>query len=44
MGQETVWLRGEPVWAMNYYGYVLRPNLTDAHRAGATIKLALSAM
>jgi hypothetical protein len=44
LGQETVWLRGEPVWAMNYYGYVLRPDLIDASRAGATIKAALSAM
>jgi hypothetical protein len=44
IGQETVWLRGEPVWAMNYYGYILRPDLIDAHRAGATIKAALSAM
>lgn len=44
LGQETVWLRDEPVWAMNYYGYILRPDLIDAHRAGATIKSALSAM
>lgn len=44
LGQETVWLRDEPVWAMNYYGYILRPDLTDASRAGATIKAALSAM
>ena len=44
LGQETVWLDGEPVWAMNYYGYVLRPDLIDAARAGATIKAALSAM
>jgi hypothetical protein len=29
---------------MNYYGYVLRPDLIDAGRAGATIKAALSAM
>ena len=35
---------GIPVWAMNYYGYVLRPDLIDAGRAGATIKAALSAM
>ncbi len=44
LGQETVWLRDEPVWAMNYYGYILRPELIDAGRAGATIKAALSAM
>jgi hypothetical protein len=44
IGQESVWLRGEPVWAMNYYGYILHPDLIDAHRAGDTIKAALSAM
>jgi hypothetical protein len=44
IGQETVWLDGEPVWAMNYYGYIARPELIDAARAGATIKAALSAM
>jgi len=44
LGQETVWLRDAPVWAMNYYGYIRRPELIDAARAGATIKAALSAM
>jgi len=44
LGQETLWHYGEPVWAMNYYGYILRPDLIDAVRAGATIKAALSAM
>jgi hypothetical protein len=44
IGQETVWLDGEPVWAMNYYGYITRPDLIDGARAGATIKAALSAM
>ena len=44
IGQEVVWLDGEPVWAMSYYGYVLRPELIDATRAGATIKAALSEM
>ena len=44
LGQETVWFRSEPVWAENYYGYILRPDLIDAARAGATIKAGLSAM
>jgi Domain of unknown function (DUF5680) len=44
LGQETVWLNGEPIWGMNYYGYILRPDLIDAMRAGDTIKAALSAM
>lgn len=44
LGQEAVWLAGEPVWAMSYYGYITAPELIDAGRAGATIKAALSAM
>ena len=44
LGQETVWFKGEPVWAENYYGYIVRPDLIDATSAGATIKAALSAM
>lgn len=44
LGQEVVWLAGEPVWAMSYYGYITNPDLIDASRAGATIKAALSAM
>ncbi|WP_429929966.1 DUF5680 domain-containing protein [Agrobacterium vitis] len=44
IGQETVWHGSAPVWAMNYYGYILRPELIDAQRAGATIKAALSSM
>ena len=44
LGQEAVWLKAEPVWAMNYYGCVLLPDLIDASRAGETIKAALSAM
>jgi len=44
LGQETVWLRDELVWAMNYYGYILRRDLIDASQAGATIQAALSAM
>lgn len=44
LGQEAVWHIGEPIWAMSYYGYILRPDLIDAVRAGATIKAALAAM
>lgn len=44
LGQEVLWRGHAPVWAMNYYGYVLRPDLIDAGRAGATIKAALSAL
>lgn len=44
LGQEVLWRGYEPMWAMNYYGQVLRPDLIDAERAGATIKAALAAM
>lgn len=44
LGQETLWRGSEPVWAMNYYGYISRPDLIDGQRAGETIKAALSAM
>lgn len=43
-GQEVVWLDDVPVWAMSYYGAVLRPDLIDGERAGLTIKTALTAM
>ena len=44
LGQETVWYLGEPVWAMNYYGRILRPDLIDAAGAGRVIKASLSAL
>lgn len=44
LGQEVVWWNSDPVWAMNYYGYILRPELIDAAHAGATIKAALAAL
>jgi hypothetical protein len=44
LGQEIVTFDGKPAWAMNYYGYLLRPDIVDAARAGAVIKEALSAL
>jgi len=44
LGQEVVWLADVPVWAMSYYGYILRPDLIDAARAGETLRAALQAM
>ncbi|KKB84915.1 XRE family transcriptional regulator [Devosia limi DSM 17137] len=44
IGQETMWRGDEPVWAMNYYGFIIRPDLMDGTRAGETIKAALSLM
>ena len=43
-GQEVVWFKDRPAWAMNYYGIIHRPDLIDAARAGSTIKGALSEM
>jgi Domain of unknown function (DUF5680) len=42
LGQEVIWFRGEPFWAMNYYGHILRPDLIDATKAGETLKAALA--
>lgn len=44
LGQEVVWYQSNPAWAMNYYGYILRPELINAERAGTTIKAALCEM
>lgn len=44
LGQEVVWLRDEPVWAMNYYGWVVDPSSITAAQAGAVIKASLSAL
>ncbi|MHC2298291.1 DUF5680 domain-containing protein [Rhizobium mongolense] len=43
-GQEVVWLGGEPVWVMNYFGRIVEPMLIDGEKAGAVIKAALSTM
>ncbi|MDR1264100.1 MAG: DUF5680 domain-containing protein [Propionibacteriaceae bacterium] len=42
VGQEVVWLDDAPVWAMNYHGSVLDPELIDAAEAGQIIRRALS--
>jgi uncharacterized protein DUF5680 len=44
IGEETVWYAGNPVWAMNYYGYILRPELITPSQAGQMIKASLSRM
>jgi len=44
LGQEVVWHAGVPVWAMNYYGRIHRPEQIDAAAAGRVIKQALSAL
>jgi Domain of unknown function (DUF5680) len=42
LGQEVVWYNGVPVWVMNYYGYIVRPDLITPTEAGTTLKAALS--
>jgi hypothetical protein len=44
IGEEVVWLRGEPVWAMNYYGYILVPEELSAEESGKVIKESLTAL
>lgn len=44
IGEEAVFHCGKPVWAMNYYGYILRSELITAAEAGGMIKASLSRM
>jgi hypothetical protein len=44
IGQEVVYHEGQPVWAMNYYGHILKPALITAAEAGQMIKESLSRM
>jgi hypothetical protein len=41
-GQEVVWLDEMPIWAMNYFGRIVDPSLTDALGAGSLIEAALA--
>jgi hypothetical protein len=44
IGEEVVHLGEKPVWAMNYYGRILRADLLTAAQAGQMIKASLSHM
>jgi uncharacterized protein DUF5680 len=44
IGEEVVHFAGKPVWAMNYYGRILRDDLLTAAQAGQMIKASLSRM
>jgi hypothetical protein len=44
IGQEVVYYQGKPVWAMNYYGRILRADLITPAQAGQVIKTSLSKM
>jgi len=44
IGEEVVYFAEKPVWAMNYYGRILREDLITAAQAGQMIKASLSRM
>ena len=44
IGEEVVYFAERPVWAMNYYGRILRDDLLTAAQAGQMIKNSLSRM
>ena len=44
IGEEVVYFEGRPVWAMNYYGCILREDLITPAQAGKMIKASLSRM
>jgi hypothetical protein len=44
IGEEVVYFKGKPVWAMNYYGRILRSDLLTPSQAGQVIKASLSKM
>jgi hypothetical protein len=44
VGEEVVYWRGRPVWAENYFGRIVEPDLLSGERAGAVIKSSLTKM
>ena len=44
IGEEVIYYKGEPVWAMNYYGRILEPGMISAAEAGQIIKQSLTEM
>lgn len=44
IGEEVVWYVEKPVWVMNYYGYILQPEIITPLEAGHMIKASLSRM
>jgi hypothetical protein len=44
IGEEVVYFAGKPIWAMNYYGRILRDDLLTTAQAGQMIKASLSRM
>lgn len=44
LGQEVVYFSHQPIWAMNYHGRIIRPNMINATEAGQIIMNSLSQM
>lgn len=44
IGQEVIYHRGRVVWAMNYFGYIMKPEAFTSAQAGQMIKTSLSKM
>jgi hypothetical protein len=44
IGEEVVYSQGKPVWAMNYYGRILRADLITPAQTGEVIKASLTKM
>lgn len=44
IGEEVVYANDEPLWGMNYYGTILRPEKITAAEAGRMIKASLTRM
>ncbi len=42
IGQEIVYYQGKPVWGMNYFGMILRPDEITSAQAGEMIKRSLT--
>src|SRR5262249_45363306 len=42
IGQELVYYRREPVWGMNYFGYILKSDRITASQAGQVIMASLT--
>jgi hypothetical protein len=44
IGEEVVYFEDKPVWAMNYYGRILRTDLISPAQTGQVLKASLSMM
>jgi hypothetical protein len=44
IGEEAIYFRGQVVWAMNYFGRILKPEAITAAEAGHLIKVSLTTM